>query len=203
MCAYLLNIYVTKYYANFINKNSNLIQTKSKYFLFVQLFITFYRIHDMNIAILIFIAFVQYKMLAKLINLINYGLLNIIALSQSMIQWYADKQTHILNLKKIQIRRNGLDMIISNCEIQGAPIGDIIQLNKGDSIPIKSGKPLSKAVVFNFAQTGEKNKEELKANQDSVLEGLVNMNADGMDILVTETFACTNLDIKEDNINTV
>jgi magnesium-transporting ATPase (P-type) len=200
ICVYLLNISICKYYKKFINLNSNLIQTKSKYFLFIQLFMTFYKMHDTNIAILIFIAFVQYKMLGKLINLINYGLLNLIALAQSAIQWHGDKQTHVLNLKKVQIRRNGLDMIISNCEIK---INDIIHLNKGNEIPIKSGKPLSKAVVFNFAQTGEKNKEEFKANQDYVLEGLVVLNEMGLDILVTETFANSNINIKQDNINTV
>jgi hypothetical protein len=133
ICAHLLNIYITKYYANFINLNSNLIQTKSKYFLSIQLFMTFYKMHDTNIAILIFIAFVQYKMLGKLINLKWKGLRRQISLCRSFIHVYpAEDGLHnslFLIGNEVKQSKSRLKSRADGSKHRGAPHDDVVLQN--------------------------------------------------------------------------
>ena len=69
---YIINTNLEQNYIEFRKRHNNLMPTKTNYFLHIQLLKTAYKIHDFSMAILMFIALVQYTILDKKINFINY-----------------------------------------------------------------------------------------------------------------------------------
>jgi hypothetical protein len=195
---------IDRFYINFKKENSNLIETKTNYYLSIQLFKTFYALHDFSTAILIFIAAIQYNLLNKKINVINYIILNLYALVQSGYQWYKNYPIHKQNDKKylVQSQINKIHKIqyIKNSKIQ---VDDILYLRRNNSIRVKEGIVLEQDVVaMNLGQTGERTIEEFKIGS-TITDGLVIKNQELVRVKVTKTYTAANTDIVEDNINTV
>jgi hypothetical protein len=189
---------IDRFYIDFKKINTNLIETKTNYFLSVQLFKTYYNLHDLSTAILMFIALVQYNLLYKKINVINYVILNLYAFVQSGYQWYNDYTIHKQNDKKYLVHRGKLVQYIKNSKIQ---VGDILYLRRNNSVRVKEGVILeSDVVAMNLGQSGERTIEEFKTGS-TIIDGLVIKNQELVKISVTKTY--TNNDIIEDNINTV
>ena len=101
---YLINRKLDIKYNEFRKRHNNLIPTKTNYFLHIQLLKTSYKIHDFSMAILIFIELVQYTIINKPINIINYVLLNIFAQVQSLYAWFQDLEIHKQN-KSVLLNR--------------------------------------------------------------------------------------------------
>lgn len=195
---YRLNDKVEQKYLAFKKKNQNLMPTKTNYFLHIQLFKTIYKIHDFSMAILMFIALVQYTIVNKRINMINYVLLTIFALVQSTFAWFQDIQIHQQNKKTVQLIRKDKKITVPNSEIC---VGDILILKRDDTVRVKEATNSQKLVVFSLGQTGEEINEEYKENSN-IPEGLVIVNRDEEIVLkVTKTFSDSEL--VEDDVNTV
>ncbi len=186
------------YYINFKKKNPNLIETKTNYFLWGQVLNTLVKLHDFSTAILIFISLIQLQFLNKKINLINYLLLTIYALTSSILDWFRDYPTHKQNNKKCMIVRNKQLIYVKSSNIQ---LGDILYLRRNNSVRVKEAIVIDQDIVaFNLGQTGERTIEEFKVGS-KLLDGLIIKNQELVKIRVTKTFS-TQLSI-EDNINTV
>lgn len=195
---FVVNIKIDRFYIDFKKSNMNLIETKTNYFLSVQLFKTYYNLHDFSTAILMFIALLQYKLLYKKINIINYVILNLYGFVQSGYGWYNDYTIHKQNDKKYLVHRGKLVQYVKNSKIQ---VGDILYLRRNNSVRVKEGVILeSDVVAMNLGQSGERTIEEFKKGS-TIIDGLVIKNQELVKILVTKTYS--NNDIIEDNINTV
>lgn len=193
---------IDKFYKHFKGVHPNLIETKTNYYLSIQLFKTFYNLHDFSTAILIFIATIQYNILNKKINLVNYLILNVYALVQSGYQWYKNYSTHRQNDKRCLIQRiadkTNIVKYIENSKIQ---VDDILYLHRNNNVHVKEGIVLEKDIVaMNLGQTGERTIEEFKIGS-IIADGLVIKNQELVKIKVTKTYN-TN-DVVDDNINTV
>ncbi len=205
---YLSDKKIDKFYRDFKITHPNLIETKTNYYLSIQLFKTFYALHDFSTAILIFIATIQYNLLNKKINLANYIILNLYALVQSGYQWYKNYPIHKQNDKKYLVQRtitqaNRTQQIqyMKNSKIQ---VDDILYLRRNNSVRVKEGVVLEQDVVaMNLGQTGERTIEEFKVGS-IIIDGLVIKNQELVRVKVTKTYnTSNNNDIVEDNINTV
>lgn len=195
---YRMNDKVEKKYLEFKKRNPNLMPTKTNYFLWIQLIKTIYTIHDFSMAILMFIALVQYSIVNKKINMINYILLNIFALVQNVFAWYQDIEIHRQNKSLVRVNRNNTILTIPNSQIRE---GDMLILSRGETIRVKEAINSQKLVVFSLGQTGEEINEEYKVNS-KIAEGLVVVNHDTEMLLkVTKTFSESKL--VEDDVNTV
>lgn len=192
---------IDKFYRDFKGQHPNLIETKTNYYLSIQLFKTFYNLHDFSTAILIFIATIQYNLLNKKINLVNYIILNLYALVQSGYQWYKNYPIHKQNDKKYLVQRTRQVKYIKNSKIQ---VDDILYLRRNNSVRVKEGIVIEQDVVaMNLGQTGERTIEEFKAGT-TITDGLVIKNQELVRVKVTKTYnTSSNNDIVEDNINTV
>lgn len=195
---YLSNRRIDRFYIDFKKRHPNLIETKTNYYLSIQLFKTFYNLHDFSTAILIFIATVQYNLLNKKINLANYIILNLYALVQSGYQWYKNYPIHKQNDKKYLVHPL---QYIKNSKIQ---VNDILYLRRNNSVRVKEGIVLDQDLVaMNLGQTGERTIEEFKVGS-TITDGLVIKNQELVRIKVTKTYNTSpNNEIVEDNINTV
>ena len=195
---YIINYKLYIFYKKFKNTNTNLIYTKTNYYLSIQLFKTFYNIHDFSTAILMFIALIQYNLLGKKINIYNYILLNLYALIQSANGWYNDLIIHKQNDKLCLVERNGLQSTIKCSMIRQ---DDILLLKRNNSIKVKEGIVVGKDIVaLNLGQTGERTIEEFRASS-IVIDGLIVKNHDIVKVKVVKTYSIS--DVVEDNINTV
>jgi hypothetical protein len=195
---YISNRRIDRFYKDFKELHPNLIETKTNYYLSIQLFKTFYNLHDFSTAILIFIATVQYNLLNKKINVANYIILNLYALVQSGYQWYKNYPIHKQNDKKYLVQPQ---QYIKNSKIQ---VNDILYLRRNNSLRVKEGLVLDQDVVaMNLGQTGERTIEEFKVGS-TITDGLVIKNQELVRIKVTKTYNTSpNNEIVEDNINTV
>jgi hypothetical protein len=195
---YLSNRRIDRFYKNFKELHQNLIETKTNYYLSIQLFKTFYNLHDFSTAILIFIATVQYNLLNKRINVANYIILNLYALVQSGYQWYKNYPIHKQNDKKYLVHPL---KYVKNSKIQ---VDDILYLRRNNSVRVKEGIVLEQDLVaMNLGQTGERTIEEFKVGS-IITDGLVIKNQELVRIKVTKTYNTSpNNEIVEDNINTV
>jgi hypothetical protein len=195
---YIINYRLNLFYIDFKKIHTNLIYTKSNYYLSIQLFNTFYNLHDFSSAILIFIALIQYNLLGKKINLCNYVLLNLYALIQSSIVWYNDLGIHKQNDKLCLVERLGIYKKIKCSMIK---VHDILYLNRNNSIKVKEGIVFENDIVaLNLGQTGERTVEEFKSG-GIVIDGLIVKNHSTVKVKVVKTYSMS--DIVEDNINTV
>ena len=195
---YVLNRKLERFYKEFRSKHTNLMPTKTNYFLWIQLLKTLYTVHDFSMAILMFIALVQYTILDKRINIINYVLLNAFAQVQSLYAWFQDEQIHTQNKKRARIIRDGKMLWIFNSEVC---VGDILRLKRDDTIRVKEAIVDKQLVAFSLGQTGEETNEEYKANS-VLLEGLIIVNNDEeVHMKVIKTFSDSEL--VEDDVNTV
>jgi hypothetical protein len=197
-CLYICNYYCYIFYKNFKTTNTNLIYTKTNYYLTLQLFKTFYNLHDFSTAILMFIALIQYNLLGKKINLYNYVLLNLYALIQSFISWRNDLVIHKQNDKICLVVRDGIQKYIKSSNIR---VHDILYLKRNNSIRVKEGIVLENNIVaLNLGQTGERTIEEFKSGS-IVIDGLIVKNHETVMVKVVKTY--NKNEIVEDNINTV
>jgi hypothetical protein len=195
---YFINRKLDIKYSEFRKKNNNLMPTKTNYFLHIQLLKTAYKIHDFSMAILIFIALVQYTIINKPINIINYILLNIFAQVQSLYAWFQDLEIHKQNKNKVKIIRKERQLIVSNSEVC---VGDILCLKRDDSVRVKEAIVNQPVVMFSLGQTGEEINEEYKP-QSVIAEGLVIVNHDeDIYMKVIKTYCDSGL--VEDDVNTV
>ena len=195
---YIINYRLNIFYTEFKKIHTNLIYTKSNYYLSIQLFNTFYNLHDFSSAILIFIALIQYKLLSKKINLYNYILLNLYALIQSGFGWYNDLIIHKQNDKLCLVER--LEKY-ENIKCSMIKVDDILYLKRNNSIKVKEGIVIDNDIVaLNLGQTGERTIEEFKTG-NIVIDGLIVKNHDIAKVKVIKTYGIS--DIVEDNINTV
>ena len=187
-----------KFYEKFKNKNPNLIESKTNYFLWGELLLTFYHFHDFSTFILLFISSVQIKFLNKKINFINYILLILYGLINSIIDWCKDYEIHKQNNKKCMIIRNK-QLIYVNCS--NIKVGDILYLRRNNSVKVKEAIVLDQDIVaFNLGQTGERTIEEFKVGS-KILEGLIIKNQELVKLLVSKTYSSNK--ITEFNINTI
>lgn len=184
-------------YTDFRSKHTNLMPTKTNYFLLIQLLKTLYTVHDFSMAILMFIALVQYTILDKRINIINYILLNAFAQVQSLYAWFQDEQIHKQNKKRVRIIRNGKMLWVFNSELCA---GDILRLKRDDTVRVKEAIVDKQLVAFSLGQTGEETNEEYKANS-VISEGLIVVNNEEVQMKVIKTFSDSEL--VEDDVNTV
>ena len=195
---YLINTKLEQNYIEFRKRHNNLMPTKTNYFLHIQLLKTAYKIHDFSMAILMFIALVQYTILDKKINFINYILLNAFAQVQSVYAWFQDEQIHKQNKKRVRIIRDEKRLTISNSEVC---VGDILCLKRDDTVRVKEAIVEKRVVVFSLGQTGEETNEEYKTNS-VIPEGLIVVNNDeDVHMKVIKTFCDSEL--VEDDVNTV
>jgi hypothetical protein len=194
---YLINIKLEKSYNEFIKRHNNLMPTKTNYFLHIQLLKTAYKIHDFSMAILMFIALVQYTILDKKVNFINYILLNAFAQVQSLYAWYQDLQIHKQNKRKVRIIRGEERLTVSNSEVC---VGDILCMKRDDTVRVKEAIVDQRLVAFSLGQTGEETNEEYKANS-VISEGLIVVNDEEVQMKVIKTFSDSEL--VEDDVNTV
>ena len=157
---------------------------------------------------MIFIATIQYNLLNKKINLVNYIILNLYALVKSGYQWYKNYPIHKQNDKKYLVQRVQVQdtktlqvKYIKNSKIQ---VDDILYLRRNNSVRVKEGIVIEQDVVaMNLGQTGERTIEEFKAGT-TITDGLVIKNQELVRVKVTKTYnTSSNNDIVEDNINTV
>ena len=194
---YLINTKLEKSYNEFIKRHNNLMPTKTNYFLHIQLLKTAYKIHDFSMAILMFIALVQYTILDKKVNFINYILLNAFAQVQSLYAWYQDLQIHKQNKRKVRIIRGEERLTVSNSEVC---VGDILCMKRDDTVRVKEAIVDQRLVAFSLGQTGEETNEEYKANS-VIPEGLILVNDEEVQMKVIKTFSDSEL--VEDDVNTV
>jgi hypothetical protein len=191
-----VNTYVDHFIIRFKNSHRNLKSTKSYYHFSIQLFKSIYHMHDSSIAMLMFIGMVQYIILDKKINLINYIVLVIYSLIISTVQWFADWSIHSQNrqfsvvFRKTQIHR------VRNSSIK---IGDILIKHRNDTIPVPEGIVHDVNIVtLSLAQVGERVLEQHNIGK-IVQENLVIKNQEGVKIRVTKLFSETQM--MEDNMD--
>jgi len=195
---HISNLYVREVDQDFRYQNRNIIATKTHPFLWIQLYRTSYHMHDFATGMLLFIGWVQYMLLHRKINLINYFLLSSYAHIQSGLQWFGERSSHAQNKKKSLIIRNKQLQSVTNSSIR---TGDILYLRRNNSIRVKEGIVLDQDLVaLNLGQTGERTIEEYKIGS-KVLEGLVVKNHELVKIEVSRTFSDDKM--REDNIHTV
>jgi hypothetical protein len=195
---FIINYKLNKFYESFKSIHTNLIYTKTNYYLSIQLFKTFYNVHDFSTGILMFIALIQYNLLGKKINICNYLLLNLYALIQSGIGWYNDLTIHKQNDKICLVERLGICQTVKCSMIKS---DDILFLTRNNSIKVKEGIVIGNDIVaLNLGQTGERTIEEFKVG-NSVIDGLIVKNHNIAKVKVVKTYNIS--DIVEDNINTV
>ena len=192
-----VNKHIDDFIVRFKNRNQNLKSTKSYYHFSIQLFKSIYYMHDSSIAMLMFIGLVQYIVLDKKINLINYIVLVLYCLIISTVQWFSDWSIHSQNRKFSVLFRKTQIHRVRNSTIK---IGDILIKHRNDTIPVQEGIVHDVNIVtLSLAQLGERVLEQHNIGS-IVQENLVIKNQEGVKIRVTKLFSETQM--MEDNIDT-